>query len=501
MERRHIKASLIICGFESRECRDFIVDTEFSTWRSFVSVYSHVIATLGARLAAAGFVVTATQMLNLSVLKFWVEDKYRMKENWIDSRDFEREIQQYFPIYQTFLIAQSTRHIIPNGPKFSVNDFTEFSLGTKEILQSVLGNGGAPLSYVIRNDKVRPRFTCDTTRRTKIYWKAPMRGPVFDADNRRVWRYLLQRCQDTPGWIRIQRYRDTSNGREAWLALCHNHGFENKEPPDDPSYEDDDYTYINHKLPIYIDVYDMWHRARRNGRVPMITEMMDLEMEFFTASKCRGITHGFNMNPNHVRPERLREIARRPTSDAPSILDEESLVVSVKRASELLQPVGMIRPFARMVLRTYERMEIVNNHDLHLTLRSTRDNSVLEREFAQQFRFHSEHDYELSELEISFFRSTAHYMNQRWKSDHEYFQRMIERDARANPDMNIALGIAEGNPQMIAFGIQQVGWVDDRRPEPPGPATYSYHWNNGSWRVETIALADAPENHDHHAVT
>ena len=92
-------------------------------------------------------------------------------------------------------------------------------------------------------------------------------------------------------------------------------------------------------------------------------------------------------------------------------------------------------------------------------------------------------------------------MNQRWKSDHEYFQRMIERDARANPDMNIALGIAEGNPQMIAFGIQQVGWVDDRRPEPPGPATYSYHWNNGSWRVETIALANAPESHDHHTVT
>ena len=129
MERRHIKASLLICGFESRECRDFIVDTEFSTWRSFVSVYSHVIATLGARLAAAGFVVTATQMLNLSVLKFWVEDKYRMKENFT-SNDFKQEIQQYFPLYQTFLIAQSTSHTIPNGPKFSVNGFTEFKLGT-----------------------------------------------------------------------------------------------------------------------------------------------------------------------------------------------------------------------------------------------------------------------------------------------------------------------------------------------------------------------------------
>ena len=115
---------------------------------------------------------------------------------------------------------------------------------------------------------------------------------------------------------------------------------------------------------------------------------------------------------------------------------------------------------------------------------------MLEREFARQFQFHSEYNYELSELEISFFRSTAHYMNQRWNSDHEYFQRMIKRDARTNPDMNIALGMAEGNPRMIALGIQQVGWVDDRR---PGPATYTQHFNNGSWTTETIPLANPPE--------
>ena len=37
---------------------------------------------------------------------------------------------------------------------------------------------------------------------------------------------------------------------------------------------------------------------------------------------------------------------------------------------------------------------------------------------------------------------------------------MIERDARTNPDMNIVLGIKEGNPEMIALGIEQ-GIHDD----------------------------------------
>ena len=137
---------------------------------------------------------------------------------------------------------------------------------------------------------------------------------------------------------------------------------------------------------------------------------MDLEMEFFTASRCRGIIHGSNMNPSRIHPEKLRELARRSTSNAPLILDKESLVVSVKRASELLQPVGMIRPFAWMVLRTYKEMKIINNHDLDLTLRPTRNDAVLERRFIQQFQDHSEHDSELSKLEVSFFRSTAHSM-------------------------------------------------------------------------------------------
>ena len=32
---------------------------------------------------------------------------------------------------------------------------------------------------------------------------------------------------------------------------------------------------------------------------------------------------------------------------------------------------------------------------------------------------------------------------------------MIKRDTRTNPDMNIPLGIAEGNQRMIALGIWQ----------------------------------------------
>ena len=116
---------------------------------------------------------------------------------------------------------------------------------------------------------------------------------------------------------------------------------------------------------------------------------------------------------------------------------------------------GTIRPFAQVVLQTLERMEIYSNPDLNLTLRQTRRDVAAEPDFIQRFSRNSGRSYILTEFEVSFFRSTAHYMTHRYNYDHEYFQRMIERDTRTNPDRNIPLGIAEGNQQMIALGIWQ----------------------------------------------
>ena len=95
MEQRDIKAALFICGFQIRRHCDFIVDIEFSSWKSFTLVDSDAFATLGQ---FADFDISATQILRLSVLKFWIEDKYRMREPH-SSIHFRRDIEQYFRLY------------------------------------------------------------------------------------------------------------------------------------------------------------------------------------------------------------------------------------------------------------------------------------------------------------------------------------------------------------------------------------------------------------------
>ena len=152
-------------------------------------------------------------------------------------------------------------------------------------------------------------------------------------------------------------------------------------PENESLYEDDNYIYIDHRHPTYHDIYNRWRHAMCSCHPPMMSDRMELVAVFFTASNFRGNNHGFNMNPGRIYPERAQGIRRRPTSNVPSNLSETSLVVSVKRASELMQYVGAIKLFARMLMRTYQRMGIVSNHDLFLALRMTRDNEDLEDQF------------------------------------------------------------------------------------------------------------------------
>ena len=101
---------------------------------------------------------------------------------------------------------------------------------------------------------------------------------------------------------------------------------------------------------------------------------------------------------------------RRATSDAPNILSPESLLVSVKRVSELLNNNRSIKPYTTMLLKTYGKMGSVNNNDLHITLSRMRNYLELEARFVNQFK-EASGGFVLCHNHVSFFRCTSMYMN------------------------------------------------------------------------------------------
>ena len=76
----------------------------------------------------------------------------------------------------------------------------------------------------------------------------------------------------------------------------------------------------------------------------------------------------------------------------------------------------------------------MSNNDQHFTLCRTRDDEDLEERFITEF-VEASGGYGITGRQVCFFRNTAMYTNMQWNYDHEYFQRMIERDIRINPEI------------------------------------------------------------------
>ena len=81
------------------------------------------------------------------------------------------------------------------------------------------GSNGVPLSYLLRDNRLRPALTVASLRETKIFWNAPLTRTDFKLDNKRLWTYRAPRCINTAAWSHIKRFQTASNGRGAWLAM------------------------------------------------------------------------------------------------------------------------------------------------------------------------------------------------------------------------------------------------------------------------------------------
>ena len=153
-------------------------------------------------------------------------------------------------------------------------------------------------------------------------------------------------------------------------------------------------------------------------------EKAEVEVVYFSGSDFGGNIQGYNPDTGIIYPEVAREMTRRPTSNAPSNVTQDSLQVVVKRVSLLLnKPEG----YTQTVIDTFGRIGIRSCHALYSVLANTRDNWDRATAFTRRFEGASR-GLILCHKQLSFFRCASMYMSGRWEYDHEYFQRMIERE-------------------------------------------------------------------------
>ena len=139
----------------------------------------------------------------------------------------------------------------------------------------------------------------------------------------------------------------------------------------EPPYEDDDYKHINHTDQLFDGPYNMWCLLYNGG---MHHDNMGVECVYFTGINFSCNNLSFNPDPEKVYPEVAREMARRPTLNAPSNSSSQRFQVAVKRVSLLL---NKPQDYTPMVLDTFEKMDIHSCHALHVALTDTQDNQAL----------------------------------------------------------------------------------------------------------------------------
>ena len=190
-----------------------------------------------------------------------------------------------------------------------------------------------------------------------------------------------------------------------------------------PSYEDDDYEWIDHKNEAYSNIFNL---HAREGL--MIHEKMEEEAIYFTGSGYSGNNYGFSMYPDRLHPAALREHERRPTSTAPDNKSKESLEVVIQRVCELLT---LSISHFKFVLGNLIKSNIKSNHDLYIAIQkaSNMNNSNLSLDFMVLIKDNGTSRYALGSnihKEGLFLKASSTYMQRRRGYGHEYYQRMID---------------------------------------------------------------------------
>ena len=181
--RTAMNSVLTKCGFSVTDQRTYLIDVKgLNCWTTFATIDFSDFGDIAKQTAqhTVPFTIGVVKIIALKALKFWIEDKGRMDEVRRHGSFTTAVLNEYIQLY-TVISDTSTNSVeFVVRTKLDPMDWDTFANGTEEWLGILLGNGGVPLSYMIRDNTLRPDIDPSTTSRpVKLHWNAKFTGPSF----------------------------------------------------------------------------------------------------------------------------------------------------------------------------------------------------------------------------------------------------------------------------------------------------------------------------------
>ena len=223
-----VKYCLQTCGFVQSTQRQGWIDEGMSTMADICTFRPKEVYEVGANLQKlslnrGGSRQGRAQLKKLKALVPWCLERRSSGLN-LDANEFTFDVMM--EIVENIRLEKDVKDqgeeiAMDQIPSFKPIKWVSWKLAFTTMLTSTPSiRENLPLSYV-----TRPTTPPDVTALAELpvdqqrFWSVLLRGTRYQSDNRTVYRKLKLSLLETEGWVWIQQYDATENGREAWLSL------------------------------------------------------------------------------------------------------------------------------------------------------------------------------------------------------------------------------------------------------------------------------------------
>lgn len=214
--------SLLTCGFTSNHAQYALCVTEgLDSLQSFADLELLGIDELHEALAKrsqtqGGYRMTATQVLSLKALVWWLKDSVDRGQA-IGQAFTADDLSQARAEYQAYERIRRNPVDIERPTKYPSHShqWVNWWESVKNYLATQMGVRRRSLAYVIRPSSAPPNPSPEQTAMHQV----TLQGPEYKVDNASVYQILKSLTLNTTAYPWIQTYDRTQNGRDAALSL------------------------------------------------------------------------------------------------------------------------------------------------------------------------------------------------------------------------------------------------------------------------------------------
>ncbi len=218
-----LHAVLTVCGVTDVNMRNNIINAEGLNVITDLSILEEdddvtsMAKRLSDRTVAEGRVRLGTvQIKKIQALIWWIKDRQKFGQP-VNAADFDdATLQQAINSKRLEKEVTSVDVSMKDLGTFDPDDFDSYEEEFLNMLSQTYGSSKkVPLRYVVRPTVVPTTFA--NTWEEKLF-QMPLAGTEYDHDNRMVYHKLKAFLINTPGWVWIETFNSTANGRDAFWA-------------------------------------------------------------------------------------------------------------------------------------------------------------------------------------------------------------------------------------------------------------------------------------------